>query len=443
MTYKISNLTGWGKYPVQSCKIVRPEQYEHLPIQSTTIARGQGRSYGDASLNAHGQVLLTERLNKFIAFDKIKGTLTAEAGITLAEILDIIVPHGWFLPVVPGTKFVSLGGCIAADIHGKNHHHVGSFCQHVIGLDLINANNETITCSPTKNADFFWATVGGMGLTGVIGNATIKLTPITTAYLTVQHYPTDNLEQTFYYLNQPRCDDEYVVAWLDCLSGNSGRSIIMSAHHAKLEEILNPAPLKITQRKSIKIPLNCPSWFLNKKALQKFNQFYYSLQAKKIEPFLIDYDKYFFQLDALINWNRLYGKKGFIQYQCVLPPEQAFNGIKEILAMIAKEAIPVFLAVLKRFGETQQGLLSFPMAGYTVALDIPLQDNKLFQQLDLLDEIVLKHAGRVYLAKDARLSAENFRKMYPHYPQWLTQKNILDTDHVFSSSLSQRLKIGF
>ena len=437
-------ISGWGRYPVQPCELERPERYADLqPFSGGVIARGQGRSYGDASLNENGRVLLTERVNRLLKLDAERGILLAEAGATLADILDVIVPKGWFLPVTPGTKFVSLGGCVAADVHGKNHHRDGSFGDHVLGMEMILADGKKVLCSPTEKPALFWATVGGMGLTGIIGEVALKLTPIESGYVVVRHHAATDLEQLFKLLENPELDDRYTVAWLDNLaSGKSlGRGIAMFGHHATKEEIPTGLenPPKIKHGPSI--PFDFPAFALNPLSIGAFNALYYSRECKKREPFLSSYDPYFYPLDAIGNWNRMYGKRGFVQYQCVIPSASAFDGIKTLLEKLSASKRPSFLAVLKRFGAQSKGLLSFPMAGYTLALDMPIRDQGLFDLLDELDSIVLKHGGRIYLAKDARLSAESFRAMYPRYSDWLQVKNAVDPKNIFSSNLSCRLRI--
>ncbi|MDH4233982.1 MAG: FAD-binding oxidoreductase [Gallionella sp.] len=443
----ITSIFGWGRYPVQTCKLERPERYADLHSGAVSlIARGQGRSYGDAALNENRHVLLTERVNRLLAFDADKGILRAEAGVTLAEILDVIVPKGWFLPVTPGTKFVSLGGCVAADVHGKNHHHEGSFGDHVIAIDLILADGRHVTCSAAENADLFWATVGGMGLTGIIGEVVLKLIPIASSHMIVRHHAAGNLEQLFQHLQNPAIDDRYAVAWIDSLvTGQQlGRGIAMCGHHAAVDEL--PAghgdALAIKPERSRKVPFDLPGWALNPLSIGAFNALYYRRAGKKTQPFLTGYDPYFYPLDAIDQWNRLYGKRGFVQYQCVIPDNAAFDGIRELLQELSGSRRPSFLAVLKRFGAQGRGLLSFPMAGYTLALDLPIRDEGLLVLLNKLDGIVLRHGGRVYLAKDARLSAESFRAMYPRYGEWLRIKSSVDPQNRFSSSLSRRLGIG-
>lgn len=456
MATLVTPLSGWGRYPVQSCELERPERYADLHSgAASVIARGQGRSYGDAALNENRRVLLTGRVNRLLEFDVEKGILRAEAGATLAEILEVIVPKGWFLPVTPGTKFVSLGGCVAADVHGKNHHHDGSFGDHVVAIELILADGSRVTCSAAGNADLFWATVGGMGLTGIIGEVALRLIPIASSYMMVRHHAAANLEQLFQHLQNPAMDDRYTVAWIDSMAGGAqlGRGIAMCGHHAAKEEL--PVGLSLSSSNSEElvggrshkkyaraIPFDFPAWVLNSLSIGAFNAFYYQREGKKQQPFLAGYDPYFYPLDAIGQWNRLYGKRGFVQYQCVIPDAAAFDGIKALLQELSGSHRPSFLAVLKRFGAQGRGLLSFPMAGYTLALDLPIRDVGLFVLLDRLDEIVLRHGGRVYLAKDARLSAESFRAMYPHYGEWLKIKNAVDPQNRFSSSLSRRLGIG-
>lgn len=441
----LTSLSGWGRYPVQTCELQRPERFADLRSETPSlIVRGQGRAYGDAALNENGRVLLTERVNRFLEFDKGQGTLRAEAGTTLADILAVIVPAGWFLMVTPGTKFVSLGGCVAADVHGKNHHRDGSFSACVLSLQMILADGSRVTCSPAEKPELFWATVGGMGLTGIIGEVTIKLTKIQNAYVQVRHHAARDLEQMFHQMQDTAFDDHYTVAWIDSLANGAklGRGISMCGHHADL----NGAPLGFRESGKAKhnrsIPFNFPDLMLNSLSISAFNDLYYRRAGAKREPFISNYDPYFYPLDAISNWNRMYGKRGFVQYQCVIPDAGAYDGMRQVLQMLSNSRRPSFLAVLKRFGAQGKGLLSFPTSGYTLALDLPIREHGLFALLHQLDEVVLQYGGRIYLAKDARLSAESFRAMYPRYAEWLKIKNTVDPQHRFSSSLSRRLGIG-
>lgn len=442
-------LSGWGRYPRATCSVVRPERYaDFLPDQGSLIARGLGRSYGDAALNTDGHVVATERLHRILSFDPETGILEAEAGVTLDELFTLFVPRGWFLPVTPGTRFVTLGGAAAADVHGKNHHHDGSFGDHVLELEVIRADGQRVRCSPRVESPLFWATIGGMGLTGLIGTVTLRLRRIASAYMTVQHRRAPDVEAAFRMLDDPACDDEYSVAWIDCLARGAGlgRSIVMTGHHAPVEELppaLRASPLTPPPRRARSIPVDFPGWVLNPLAIGWFNRFYYSWQGRRTSPFLSDYRSYFHPLDGIGGWNRMYGKRGFVQYQCVLPEPGALIGMTAILERLAGSRRASFLAVLKRFGAGNPGYLSFPIAGYTLALDLPLtRPDELFALLAQLDGIVQRAGGRVYLAKDACLSPAMFRAMYPRFDEWSAVKAQVDPHHRFRSLLSERLAIG-
>ncbi len=437
-------LSGWGRYPKQECITWRPEKQSGLVLDAPMISRGLGRSYGDVALNENGNVVLTERVNRFLEFDADSGKLRAEAGVSLAEVIDVCLPHGWFPLVTPGTKYVSLGGCLAADVHGKNHHQVGAFSSSVEDFSLLAADGATLTCSRGEDADVFWATVGGMGLTGVISEMTLQLKKVETAFVTSQHVKATDLEAAFKVLAQEGPENEYSVAWIDCLAGGKklGRSVIMQGRHASADELSvsqQKAPLQAASRRHRRFPIDLPSWALNPLSISSFNSFYYSQQGKKTRPFISDIDRYFYPLDAIEDWNRMYGKKGFVQYQCVLPTAEAFDGIKSMLEKLASSRRASFLAVLKRMGPANEGLMSFPMEGYTLALDLPLRGKGLFALLDELDEQVLAAGGRVYLAKDARLGAKAFAGMYPRLEQWQKIKSRIDPGNRFTSSMARRL----
>lgn len=426
------SISGWGRNPVQACKLMRPEKYADLKAHTAScIARGQGKSYGDASLNEDHLVILTERLNRLISFDQKQGIITAEAGVTLKEILDVVVPQNWFLPVTPGTQFVSLGGCVAADVHGKNHHKVGSFGEHIMSLTLILADGSSLHCSPTKHSDIFWATVGGMGLTGIIGEVTLQLIPIKNAFMSVTHHEVNTLEHMCHSFNQSRYDDDYTVMWLDT---EKDHGIVMAAHASDIEG-------KAYKAKAKKLNFNMPRLMFNNPAIKLFNRLYFYKNAHKTN-FISHYKPYFYPLDNIQDWNKLYGKKGFVQYQCVLPTVSALKGIQEILKTMKKNNAVSFLSVLKKLGKPSGGLLSFPMEGLTLAMDIKFENTKTLDLLKEFDAIVLAHQGRVYLAKDACLSPESFRAMYPQYERFREIKHKLDPQNIFSSSLSRRLKIG-
>lgn len=435
-------MSGWGGYPHARVRTIRPRNTaEASSALPAVIARGQGRSYGDAALLTEGVVMLTDKLSGELHFDKSTGFLTANAGTTLAAILDSPETSHQFPAVVPGTKYVSLGGAVAADIHGKNHHRDGSFGDHVKELQLLLADGRLVNCSPSNNPDVFWATVGGMGLTGLITKVTFAMTTIESHYMVVRHTKAQGLDAALELCASSQWDDAYTVAWIDCVAKprNLGRGIFMSGHHAKLSELPESFQRStIKTRREYKIHFDFPDWLLNTFTIGAFNELYYRRQGSR-SAFVCDYDSFFFPLDRIRNWHRLYGKSGFLQYQCVLPMESAEKGLKLLLAELSTSARSSYLAVLKRFGPANKGLLSFPMEGYTLALDFPIRDHGLFSFLSRLDAIVVDHGGRVYLAKDARLDAKTFALMYPNLKQWLECKAFLDPGNRYDSDLARRL----
>lgn len=432
-----TNLSGWGRYPQVATQVARPDRYAELVklAQGAALARGHGRAYGDAAVSASGTTVLMTRLNRFLAFDAATGLLSAEAGVSLDEILQVVLPQGWFLPVTPGTRFVTLGGAVAADVHGKNHHHVGSFSAFVQEIELFTAQG-ALRCSPSSNAQVFWATVGGMGMTGLIGEVTLQLKRIPSGDMQVQHRPAANLAEAFALMESAELDDEYTVAWIDCLASGKhlGRSVFMRGHHAEgaVSPGLKPARLKM--------PIDLPGVALNRYSVKAFNAFYYRWEGRKQQTFRCDIAPFFYPLDGIRDWNRLYGKKGFVQYQFVLPPETAARGLEAVLTRLSLSGNASFLAVLKRFGAAGSGLLSFPMPGYTLALDLPLRHDTL-ALLDTLDAVVLDHGGRVYLAKDARLAAASLPAMYPQLDAWRDLRRQLDPEGLFVSALGRRLEM--
>lgn len=449
---KTEELSGWGRYPRVRARVVRPESVSQVASHDAAaagaggvIARGQGRSYGDAALpDVDGTVVLTERLNRYLSFDEQAGVVRAEAGTTLADVLDTFVPRGWFPSVVPGTKFVSLGGCVAADIHGKNQHHAGSFGSHTTALDMQLADGSLVRCSLEENAELFRATVGGMGLTGFIRDVSFRLIPIETAHMLVRQQSARDLDESLSLLEDTVSGDEYTVSWIDCLSKGAqlGRGVLMRGNHARLNEIKNNRnPLLLSPRRGFDLPFELPAWALNNFTARAFNRLYFQRQSRKTSHFITDIESFFFPLDAVGGWNRAYGRAGFVQYQCVLPPLESRDGLRLMLEALSASRVPCFLAVLKRFGAEGPGLLSFPMPGYTLALDLPMRGRALFDLLKKFDEIVLRRGGRVYLAKDSCLDAETFRAMYARYPEWLRIRERLDPGGRFRSGLSERLGI--
>ncbi len=438
-------ISDWGNYPVIEADVsgfdTTGQLRKKLEMPGEVIAFGNGRSYGDASLQ--DRMLLTRRFNKFLSFDEATGELCCQAGVLLSEILDVFVNRGWFLPVTPGTKFVTVGGAIAADIHGKNHHLEGSFGNHILSMDVMRNDGSVFTCSPTENADFYKITVGGMGLTGIILNATFRLKKIETAYIreeTVRAANLDEIMDSFEASN----DWTYSVAWIDCLAkGDSmGRSIMMRGEHAATGELVDPAhrkaPLKLKKGIELDVPFRFPNFALNKLTMQAFNFAYYNKCRPGTHQDLVSYNSFFYPLDAIANWNRIYGKRGFTQYQFVIPRSAGREGMRKILKRITDSGLGSFLAVLKLFGE-QESFMSFPMAGYTLALDFPIS----FKAMELfkeLDAMVADYGGRLYLAKDSRMDAAMFEKTYPNagdFRQAIAMLN--DGNTKFSSLQSKRI----
>ena len=400
-------ITNWGNFPVVEKEMKSEDSLQKIKdfvlSHKEVIARGNGRCYGDASLGEN--IFSTKRLNKFIGFDKIEGVLECEAGVLLSDILEISVPQGYFLNVNPGTKFVSVGGAIASDVHGKNHHSEGCFSEYVLEFKLMKENAEVITCSREENTEDFWATVGGMGLTGIILSAKIKLKNIETAYIRQESIKADNLDEIFQLFEESE-GWLYNVAWIDCLQKgeNIGRSILMRGYHALREELppkLHKNPLKNPRKIMPTIPFYFPSWVLNSFTIKIFNWLYYNKQTKKSVEGFVHYEPFFYPLDVINEWNKIYGKKGFIQYQMVIPKEKGKEGMRKILETIADSGNGSFLAVLKLFGKNNpKAYNSFPMEGYTLALDFKVND-KLKYLVEELDKIVEEFGGRIYLTKDS------------------------------------------
>lgn len=427
----------WGGYPAgeQKLRVVR-NRHGPLPLQpgETALPYGSGRSYGDSCLNDRGVLLDARALDRFIAFDAETGEITCEAGVTLAGIIDVALPHGWFPPVTPGTKFVTLGGAIANDVHGKNHHGQGTFGAHVVSFELLTSDGARRICSPNENAPLFAATIGGLGLTGFITSATIRLKRMASPFLSGQSIKFGNLDEFFALSAASSEDHEYAVSWIDCLSGGAspGRGIFMRANPADTEEA---AAGKAPRRLPLAMPIMPPLSLVNRLTLKPFNQLYFHRQRAGEVNRLWHYSSFHYPLDSISHWNRIYGPKGFLQYQCVVPVAEQRAVAAQLLAEIARSGQGSFLAVLKTFGaRASPGMLSFPMEGVTLALDFPILGPSTFALLDRLDAIVSEAEGRVYPAKDARMSAETFRRGYPRLNAFRAF-----VDPRFSSSFERRV----
>jgi FAD/FMN-containing dehydrogenase len=401
---------------------------------SSLLPYGLGRSYGDSCLNEGGFLIETRALNHFLDFQPATGVLRTEAGVSLTEILDFAVPQGFFLPTTPGTKFVTLGGAIANDIHGKNHHHSGSFGCHVRCFELLRSDGQRLFCSPTENKDWFCATIGGLGLTGVLTWAEIQLIPIPSPYLAVETIKFHTLKDFFNLSQESEKHFEYSVAWIDSLAQgrNLGRGHFIRGNFTALEKTqAPPKPLKA----ALSIPCNAPHFLLNAWSIRCFNLFYFHRQREKIKQGLQHYEPFFYPLDILHQWNRIYGKRGFFQYQSVIPLSVAYEATLKMLREISQTRLGSFLMVLKTFGNRiSPGLLSFPRPGVTLALDFPNHGEPLFTLFRKLDDLVSDYQGVLYPAKDARMSATHFQKFYPQWTQLLPY-----LDPQFSSSFWRRV----
>lgn len=432
-------LSGWGRYPSIDARITQPNCLNDIfkeikdNNQVSLIARGLGRSYGDSSLAP--KVVNTAYLDDIICFDEETGLLTCFAGVSIADLLRVFVPKGWFLPVTPGTKFVTIGGAVASDVHGKNHHQVGSFSDHVSRIKVVTVTDGIVECSKEINPELFHATCGGMGLTGFILEVTLKLKSVSSAWISESTVKANNLTEALELFEQYQTTT-YSVAWIDCLStGNQlGRSLLMLGEHSNHGELQPGKPNKIT------IPFDFPSFILNRYSIKTFNALYYKRKSKHLSKREIHYEPFFYPLDSINQWNRIYGKNGFVQYQFVIPKDAGIPGMNTVMKKISDSQQGSFLAVLKAFGQGNKNYLSFPIEGYTLALDFKLS-NSVLDLLNELDAIILDHGGRIYLAKDARMSESMFKQSYKDWERFMDVRNRYGADKVFNSIQSQRLGI--
>ncbi|MDQ8187867.1 FAD-binding oxidoreductase [Pelagicoccus sp. SDUM812002] len=419
MSFHKKTISNWGNYPEVEAQVSHPA-FEAALLRDfkdsdSLLARGNGRCYGDAALS--DTVIDMTSYNKILAFDYLTGIMTCQAGTLLADVLELSVPQGFFLPVTPGTKFVSVGGAIAADVHGKNHHVDGCFSEHVLEFQLLGEEGNLLKCSRERNAELFWATVGGMGLTGIITQATFQLKPIETAYITQDCIKAKNLKEIMRLFEESK-QWTYSVAWIDCLQkgSNQGRSIMMRGEHATIDELPGKhkgAPLNLRRKGKKTVPFFFPNFTLNKYTVKVFNFLYYFKQLKRTISNVVDYDTFFYPLDSILEWNRIYGKGGFIQYQMALPLASSEAGLGELLDAINRSGQGSFLAVLKLFGKNNPNAFnSFPIEGYTLALDFKV-NSKLPDLVRELDSIVKKHQGRLYLAKDTMSCRDGFDYFRP------------------------------
>ena len=438
-------LSGWGRFPVRDCTVSAPRDRAALAERvaaGRAIARGNGRAYGDSALSEVNTVDM-RRFDRMLAFDPETGQLVAEAGVLLADIIRAFLPRGWFPPVTPGTKFVTLGGMIAADVHGKNHHVHGSFGSFVDWIEVMGPDGAVTRCARQENAELFRWTVGGMGLTGVILRAAFRLTPVESGWIRQTTHPASDLDQAME-LFEAAGTATYSVAWIDCLSRGAslGRSLLMLGEHARRAELpVGRAyrPFDTGRRRRLRLPFDLPGVALNGVTVRAFNALYYRNGRRKAGETLVDWDSYFYPLDSILGWNRIYGRRGFLQFQCVLPLDASREGLTALLKAISAEGQGSFLAVLKRFG-AQDSRFSFPMAGYTLALDFP-RTPAAMRLMDRLDAIALDHGGRFYLAKDARLRPETLRRADARADGFAEMRRQTGRAWAFASAQSERLEI--
>jgi FAD/FMN-containing dehydrogenase len=432
----------WGRYPqVEHSQVQSVYWRSELPdlaqFEQSLLPYGYGRSYGDSCLNEGGVSLDVSHLSRFISFDEEQGLLCCEAGVSLAEVLELIVPRGWFIPVTPGTKFVSIGGAIANDVHGKNHHRAGTFGCHVTCFELLRSNGERFLCSPTENAELFQATIGGLGLTGVILWAEFRLKPIVNPFIDMERIQFGSLKEFLQISAETDQKYEYTMSWVDILIGGKElcRGIFMCGNNDHSRE---RASKKVGKKLPLAVPFDLPSFTLNTFTVKAFNELFYHTQLHKRIRKVVPYEPFFYPLDSIHEWNRMYGKRGFLQYQFVVPFEDDFVAMREILGRIRRSGEGSFLTVLKTFGNIQSpGMLSFPRPGVTLALDFAYGGEKTLQLLDELDAIVRQSGGVVYPAKDARMSAENFQAFYPRWQEFAHY-----VDPHFSSSFWRRVSFS-
>lgn len=436
----MGDYASWGNYPIARQEVQRlfwrHADLPRPPEGTSMLPYGLGRSYGDSCLNDGGTLLDVTGLDHLIDFDAETGVLRCEAGLSLAAVLELMVPRGWFLPVTPGTKFVTVGGAVANDVHGKNHHRAGTFGRHVLGFELLLSDGRRLICSALQNEKLFRATIGGLGLTGLITWVEFRLIPISSERIDREAIKFSSLSE---FLELTQDSDErfdYTASWIDCLARGHrlGRGIFFRGNHATGTGV----GLKPGREGKLGVPVFAPNFLLGRWTVRGFNTVYYHRQRRKVVADCVHYDPFFYPLDAVGHWNRLYGKRGFLQYQFAVPQDRGMEAVRHVLSRIAAAGEGSFLAVLKAFGGAPApGMLSFPIPGFTLALDFANRGAGTLSLLNRLDRVVLEYGGRVYPAKDARMSAESFERSYP---RWREFAEFIDP--AFSSSFWRRVTAG-
>lgn len=436
-------LSGWGRTTPTIAEVQSPTSEDavaqELSLATGAIARGLGRSYGDAAQISGGVVINNRSLGGIGAIAP-DGVVSVGAGVSIEELLNVTIPLGWFIPVTPGTRQVTIGGAVAADVHGKNHHRDGSLGDHVLEMRLVTPQG-SFTVSPTLEPELFWATIGGMGLTGIVTTVTLRLHMIETDKVVVDTTRFRNLDDVMASMVAGDDDYRYSVAWVDCMTkgASMGRAILTRGEHATRRD-LEQTSLVAPGSAHLRVPFNAPSGLLNPLSIRVFNELWFRSAPQRREGEVQSLGRFFHPLDGLSDWNRLYGRRGFVQYQFAVSDARAEVVVRAI-ERLSSSGVPSFLAVLKRFGPANHGLLSFPISGWTLALDLPVGPSALPGVLDDLDEMVIEAGGRDYLAKDSRLSPGAVRVMYPRLPEFLEIKNRIDPRHQLASDLARRLHL--
>ncbi len=441
MVDKRQLLHGWGRTAPSAAFVHAPRSADEIAavIRSSpdrgVVARGLGRSYGDAAQNAGGLVIDMRAHASLGPIDEDAGSMNIGAGTTIDSLLRYTIARGWFVPVTPGTRQITLGGAVAADVHGKNHHRDGSIASHVTSLTIIDGNGDVRVLTP--QSDLFWATLGGMGLTGVVTEVTVRLLPVSSAWMAVDTYRTANLDETMSRLCEVDSRRQYSVAWLDCLARRAslGRGVVSAGDHVRGNDVYAS---DFAPRDRLAVPRWIPDGLLRAPTVAAFNELYFRAAPRRREGRLVPLAAFFYPLDVIRDWNRCYGTSGFVQYQFATPQADV---VATAIEKLSSSRAPGFLAVLKRFGSGNRGPLSFPAPGWTLALDIPTKTDGLPKLLDELDVQVAASGGRVYLAKDARLRPDLFSTMYPEAAKWRQLRAVADPNRVFQSDIARRLDL--
>jgi FAD/FMN-containing dehydrogenase len=415
-TISTKQVFSWGRYPTTTHRFIhRPSWNDQVPgimrdaAEGSLLPYGLGRSYGDSCLNDGRELVDCRRLNRILGFDESTGMVRCESGVSLSDLIDVFLPKGWFLPVTPGTRFVTVGGAIANDVHGKNHHRAGTFGADVRQIALHRSHDGLVICNAEQNSDMLRATIGGLGLTGVIAWADIQLKRVAGPWIDAELVPFESLASFFDLSRESDKRFEYTVAWIDCFAGKNMRGIFFRGNHA------TEGGEEVRRKRGLTLPFALPGWLLNRYSIKAFNAAYYKMHSARKGASVVPYDSFFYPLDSIGRWNLLYGRKGFLQYQCVIP-ENNVEAVGELLERIARSGMGSFLGVLKQFGAAPAaGMLSFARPGITVALDFAMRGERTLALMRSLDEVVQQSGGALYPAKDARMSAALFEASFPRW----------------------------